>query len=191
MRIPLKYDKQLKDLRKFRSAIQSFARLDVKPEVLLPNSDVKIKLETRKQINNLIPSVSQYIQKANIQASAYHFPSKSEVDFFSNLFRIKSFGISYENIVDVIDRAIGHYDEKRRKFIHCLLNPICWVREFIRIPFHIITFAGYDSKKVELSLIGKIYKLIAGLLAFVASLTTILDLFGINVKQFIKAYLLK
>ena len=191
MRIPLKYDKQLNDLREFRSAIQSFARLDEKPEVLIPDSEAKTKLEIREQLNNLLPSVSDYVKKAGIQAWAYHLPSKSEIDFFDSLFRLKDFEIAYINVLDVIDRAIGYYKEKRRRFILCLINPIYWVLEIIKIPFHLIEYFGNNKKRqqAESSVLGKIYKLLASSIAFIVSLSVVLKWFGIDIEKIIQDYM--
>jgi len=85
MRIPTKYDRQLKNLRKFRSGLNSFAIYDGE-QGQISAMDGKFKLEIREQLNNLLPSVSGYVKKAGIQASAYHLPSKSEIDFFDTQF---------------------------------------------------------------------------------------------------------
>lgn len=196
MRIPVKYDRQLKNLRKFRSGLNSFAIHDGEQGQILSSEgkfkiESKFKLEIREQLNNLLPSVSGYVKKAGIQAWAYHLPSKSEIDFFDNLFRVKDFGIAYINVLDVIDRTIGYYEEKRRQFIFCIINPICWVREIIRTPFHLIGYFG-DSKKrekAEFSITGKMYKLIANFIAFIASLSVVLKWFGINVETIVQDFL--
>ena len=76
-------------------------------------------------------------------------------------------------VLDMLDRAEGRYNLLIKRRIYRLLNPLFWIGEIIRIPFYILKFAGFDSVKIELSLFGKIYKGIVGLVAFIVGLIKI------------------
>ena len=127
----------------------------------------------REWLNRNIPLVSELITKAGISTktipSSPHIQSKIEVDLFSNLFNLWDYNLDYRDVGDVIDRAIGRYQHSQSTWQRTRMNPLFWIGEFIRLPFKIISWAGFKGESAEQSTLGKLYKLVMGIGAFLGT----------------------
>jgi len=92
---------------------------------------------------------------------------------FPNLVRLD---VPIDILVDFINMAIGQYEIKIENRKRNRFNPLYWIGELIRIPFHIAKFAGFNSKKIELSLFGKIYKFLFGVMLFIIAVYELCDI---------------
>ncbi len=134
----------------------------------------------RSEINPATAIVISYINKVGEPTSIYYSPPPLAVgvagnfDLLQNLFNPALQGRHVEQSVFVmLDRGIGRYDHIIKNQWKKWVNPFHWFGEIIRLPFYLLRFSGFDSNKIELSLLGKIYKLIAAFVAFVAGLVKI------------------
>ena len=152
-----------------------------------PQQDKRMQ-DLRSEINRAVPIVTSYIQDVGEPTTVYYAPSPAvggfagQVDLLANIFIPSLPGLA-QTIFDMLDRGIGRYDffiENRWKK---WLNPFHWVGEIIRVPFHVLRFAGFDASKIELSIFGKVYKVVVGLVALLSGLVT--------VYVFVKPYLSK
>ncbi len=111
------------------------------------------------------------------------------VDIIINFFGVENFDISLTDVVDVIDRSIGIYENDQKRALIRTFNPLFWfgllVDYVVAIPFSLLAKAGFNKTKIEDSFVGRIAKfvfyvvtLLAALLGIVASLLTIVQGLG-------------
>lgn len=161
------YRKQLKDIESFRSFVNKYFE-----EGIISDED---KVEIRKKINRLIPIIKQLAEDASVYLDASQYQHDSiliELNLIDNIFQ-KVRG-STTPTLDLIDRIYGYYDNLRRTNLRKLINPFFYIGEIIRIPFYIFDFAGFNGKKIETSIWGKIWKIVAGFIPIIASLIYII-----------------
>lgn len=67
-------------------------------------------------------------------------------------------------IEDCINETIGKLEQRLKKELFNLLNPLYWLYSLfvflLRLPFLLISLTGFNMEKVEDQLIGKLFKLI-------------------------------
>jgi hypothetical protein len=181
-----RHQKEQQLITEFKEAFMAYTLLDRKD--YLTDAEKELQFKLREKLNNMNGEVGLYVHKAGISASITYTPPPMigglvrNIDFFSNLFNLSQFSIAPQLVVDSLDRAIGNYNVYNNRFTKKLINPIYWVGELIRVPFHIAHFAGFDENKLEFSLFGKIYKFTSSILIFIATILTILNYVGINTK---------
>lgn len=152
-------------------------------------------LDARKSINLLTAKVSKYLlESGNYPLVNYREPPAvggrmiSNIDIIQNIFRLSDFEIPIQTVVDWVQKGAGYYRDDLIKSLFRTINPFWWlwklVKAIIRIPFEIFGWAGFDSGKLEATQGGKLYKAVAGLVAFIvalaafiASIVQILDSF--------------
>lgn len=182
------YGTQLRAIRKFKCLLSQYYKSDE-----ISNSD---RNDIRSNINMLKPSIRKYIIDAELPltASQYkHVGTGEEIDIIGNIFQIERLRGTKSLIIDLLDMTYGFYNEKHSKSLRRLLNPFFLIGEFIRLPFHIGKFAGFNKiDKIEFSIIGKLWKLFLGLVFFFAAIATILSFIlailnelDINLKDFL------
>ena len=164
-----KYNKQIQTISEFKKLFQQYHSSSSKEE---------LKISLREKLNLLSSEISYYVEKAGMSSYAYNPSNKYPIEFFSNLFILQQYHVTPQQVCDVLDQTIGKYKLLQKLFHKKLINPIYWIGEIIRVPFHIASFAGFDIKKIEFSWIGKTYKLIASFFVLLAAIVTILTYFG-------------
>ncbi len=181
-----KYNKEIEIITEYKRTLQRYNELD--KEEYCSDSDTRSMLSLREQLNNHAGKVRNYVEKANI--SSGFFIGETYTGVFSNLFHL-----SYnqrKSVIDILDQAIGNYKYFQEIFKRKLFNPLCWIGELIRIPFHLISFAGFDVTKIELFLISKIYKLVFSfILSFaflLAAIVTILHYCNIPLSDLLSLF---
>lgn len=143
---------------------------------------MKIRQKLEKKINRLIPIIKQLAEDSSIYLNASQYQHGSiliELNLIDNIFQ-KVSG-STTPTLDLIDRIYGYYDNLRRTNLRKLKNPFFYIGEIIRIPFYIVEFAGFNGKKIESSIWGKIWKAMAGLVIFFEALLSLIDILNIEV----------
>ena len=164
-----KYNKQIQTISEFKKLFQQYHSR---------SSEEDQKTTLREKLNLLSSEVSYYVKKAGMSSYAYDPSNKFPIEFFSNLFILQQYHVTPQQVCDVLDQTIGKYKLLQKLFHKKLINPIYWIGEIIRIPFHMASFAGFDINKIEFSWIGKTYKLILSLVFFFAAIVAILTYFG-------------
>lgn len=108
----------------------------------------------------------------------------------SNLFNLNDFEIPAQNVLDMLDRAIGNLENDRRASARRTANPLFWLGLAIegvgRIPFALLGRAGFDRAKIEDSTAGKLLRLLvwfaaglAGIISGVWAGVSLLDRFNL------------
>lgn len=187
MKLIRKYEKQISAIKEFKKAYDEFQILNSKRNL---NADgVSRKSALRKKINMLLGEVQDYVRRTGIPATIYYSPPPAvggmagNVGLFENLFMLRQFQIPSTAISDMLDKAIGNYMFLQKQYKKKIKNPFYWIGKVIRLPFSIFTFAGFNGNKIEASIFGKIYKLLAGLVLLIAAIVTILSYCGINIHE--------
>ena len=154
----------------------------------------EIGANSRETLNRMTPRVARYLaESGNYPIINVRMPPAagggvvSELDAITNLFNLSNYDIPLTAVSrDVVQKAIGYHQDDLVGSFFRTINPLWWLWKLavaiIRIPFKIISWAGYDSAKVEGSSGGKVYKAVAGVATFIvvvagflASLVQILD----------------
>lgn len=175
-------------LKKFRQLINDYflgaqydytgVRLDSKAE------------KARPEINKMSLRVSKYILKAGISTEITHFPAPAiggyvtRIDLIFNLFNLPDYDVLPIEVIDLIDKAIGVYEEDKLSAFFRSINPLFWLKKLLAkialAPFSLLSLAGFESEKIRKSLIGKLLSLLFQLVALIASIVTILQILGYN-----------
>lgn len=163
-------------IREFKEIYQKFLSLDSKPR--LSDHEKTTKKEYREKINLLTGEIASYVAKAGVTASVGVPPV--DTPLFENIYNLKRFHISSQSIIDRLDKAIGNYQYRQIEHKKKILNPFYWAGRIIRLPFSIISFAGFNGEKIETSIFGKLYKLITSILIIAAAVVQILTYFDLN-----------
>jgi hypothetical protein len=117
---------------------------------------------------------------------SYSIPQQgfgAEINVISNLFNLDRQRIPPSKAFDILDRAIGDYERLETKLRRQSWNPFYWIRlaflALLGLPFRIFGAAGFDSRAMEQSLTGRLFKAVAGFVIFLAALLQALSLLGL------------
>jgi hypothetical protein len=82
-------------------------------------------------------------------------------------------GVSREQVTDLLNQTLGLLEERVRREMRRLLNPVTWLSESLGLPFRLLQMTGFDARKIEDQLVGRLFKLaelgaILGLLTWLA-----------------------
>lgn len=157
----------------------------------------------RSLINIKSSRVHEYVEMATSPVIT-HYPAPAvggfvtQVDLLNNIFNIYRYQIPIEDVVDVLERAVGVYQKEFRSSIVRSLNPFSWLGRileiFASIPFQLLGSLGFNKDKIERSPLGKLikflFKFMTVLLSFWEALYR-LGLFSdrINAKAFFSGWL--
>ena len=114
-----------------------------------------------------------------------------EIDLIDDIFDLDQFDIGPNNVLGLIDRAIGEYDSNRKSAFVRTLNPFFYLGRVLDtisdLPFIIVGIFGFNRQKIKASTIGKLVKGILYLFIIVVAFLTILHLldFVEPIKQFV------
>jgi hypothetical protein len=143
----------------------------------------------RYKINVILEECCQIVSSTGVNPIVTVSPpplfggSTKQVDVFQNFTTLDDLILQGLSPMDFVQRAIGVYEGDRVRAFIRTVNPFFWISQvflwFISFPFHIIGIAGFDRKKAEDSLWGKLFKAIAGFAVFVATILTILESLGL------------
>ncbi len=143
--------------------------------------------EIRPELNENMQSAQRFVRGAGIPVDATQMPAPAiggrpiPFDFISDMFRLRDFQTTEAPLLDRIDRAIGVYEADRTNALVRTLNPAWWIwRAFIvllKLPFLVLQASGFDSRKLEDTLVGRLLKFLVFLLTAGASLVAIVEFF--------------
>jgi len=140
----------------------------------------------RARINQLVPRVTRYLREAGVYPHISYVPAPavggailSHVDLLANIFQLRRFDMSFYDIFDAVQKAIGYYQYKAPEALIRTLNPFWWLTRLIAfligVPIRILAWAGYGKfEKLESSKGVRIYKVIAGLVTLALGVITLL-----------------
>ena len=191
MKVPTKYKRQVEAISTFKEAFKAYSALDGKAHHSPTELDRILAL--REKLNMMLGEVATYVKESGASTVLRYIPPPViggptlDVDLFANLFRLCQFSFSPQAVIDALENAQGNYEFLETQFwnrlVKGVVNPLRWVGEVIRLPFHLASWAGFNSAKLELHVLGKLYKFTASLAAFGWVVVQILNYFGVNVAK--------
>ena len=153
--------------------------------------------EARREINLLRDEIHSIILNSGIDPSFSWTPpaavgdDETEIDLIEDVFNLDQFDIGPNNLLDLIDRAIGIYDSNCKSAFIRTFNPFFYLGLVLDtisdLPFIAIGILGFNRQKIKTSAIGRLVKGILYLTIIVAAVLTILHLldFVEPIKQFV------
>ena len=153
--------------------------------------------EARREINRLKDEIHSLILNSGIDPVFSWTPpsavggDETEIDLIEEIFDLDQFDIGPNNVLGIIDRAIGEYDSNRRSAFVRTLNPFFYLGRMLDtisdLPFIIIGIFGFSRQKMKASVVGRLVKGLLYLIIIVAAVLTILHLLDFiePIKQFV------
>ncbi len=188
--IPLWENKRrLKVLKQFRSLVAAYydhSNYSWMAEGRIEEDEAK---QARTDINLILHDVHKIIVYSGVPTIVQYTPPPvvgghiQNLDVIKNMFILHQFQIGKEAVTDILDRSIGIYQSDQSSCFRRTINPFWWIGKLITwivsLPFKLLGTIGFDQKKAEDSLIGKIIKGLLYIITVFAALLEILDLLGL------------
>jgi hypothetical protein len=184
MNLLTKFETEIQEISEFKEMWKRYVVLLRQDR--LPASEHEEKRQLRENLNLKATAVSRYVRKCGVSTSVYFTPPPviggmaGNVDIFANMYNLHQYEVPEDVLVDQLDKAIGTYRFFQKEYKERIFNPFYWVGRIIKLPFRIAEFAGFDPGKLEISIFGKLYKLIAACVIFLAAIATILQFCNIK-----------
>ena len=153
--------------------------------------------EARREINRLKDEIHSIILNSEINPSfSWTRPAaaggdETEIDLIDDIFDLDQFDIGPNNVLGLIDKAIGEYESNHKSAFVRTLNPFFYLGRVLDtitdLPFIVLGVLGFDRQKLKASAVGRLVKGILYLTIIVAALLTILHLLDFlePIKQFV------
>lgn len=153
--------------------------------------------EARREINQLRDEIHSIILNLGIDPLFSWTPpsaiggDETKIDLIEDIFDLDQFDIGPNNVLGLIDRAIGEYDSNRRSAFVRTFNPFFYLGRVLDtitdLPFIVTGILGFNREKIKASTIGRLVKGILYLIIIVAAILTILHLLNFvePIKQFV------
>ena len=200
----------LNKLIEFRRLVEKYFKM-VGPNFKIPIIEHEEVSNLRMNINNMIRSIEYIMLAANIDTTIkYRAPLArggyvETVCILNNMFNLHLYRISVQqsispqDILDLINRAIGVYSDDKIWSAIRTFNPILYFIRFLEFmfntPFSLLKNVGFNTQKIENSFIVRIIKFIYLCVGFLVSVLTLLNLLGYleifkeDFKYFIQQYM--
>ena len=184
--LPWENNRRLERLGEFRALVilyfnSSRAEWMVDERIEKPEAE-----EARVKINRMMDETHDIILYSGVNPSIRYTPPAAvggyiqNIDLVQNVFNLHRFQITANNLLDFIDRSIGIYESNMRPALFRAINPFFYLGLAFdlvaRAPFVLIGRAGFNRKKVEESLAGRMVKGSIYIITALASLLTVLQL---------------
>lgn len=180
--------RRLNEIVSFKNLVTQYfnsARYSWQADGLIENDKA---IETRTKINLVIDKIHTFIKEAGVSPSIYYSPPPAvgglagSIDLVTNIFNLHRFQIPHQDLLDVIERAIGVYSNDKRNSLLRTINPLFWIHTILEIlislPLRLLGSIGFNRTKIENSLIGRIYKFVTEIILVIAAVLSILERIG-------------
>ena len=147
-----------------------------------PAKDAKVR------INRALHRVVTAIDAVGLPRVVIYTPApavggyQQHVDLLDNLFILHQFQIPQGRVIELIDRAIGIYENDKCSAILRSINPLWWLWKGLVLlssgPFRLLSAAGFDTASIENSFIGRLFRLVVMLVTVLAAFLTVLQFLG-------------
>ena len=127
--------------------------------------------EARVKINRIMDETHDIVLYSGVAPILRYTPPRAiggyivDIDLIQNIFHLHRYEINANNLLDFVDQAIGIYENNTRPAIFRAINPLFYlgiVFDFVaRMPFILIGRAGFNRKKIEESLIGRLIRAVS------------------------------
>ncbi len=180
--------KRLQLLHEFREEVVTYfnnSEYSWQAEGMIENDNAK---QARTKINRVMHEIHAIIKLARVNPVVTSTPPPAiggyvkQVDVILNIFNLQPYQVSSDVILDHIDRAIGVYESNIGRSLRRTLNPFFWLGltldYIVEVPFFLLGKVGFNRKKIEDSLIGRLVKTVFYLLSSLFYFLAILQLTG-------------
>jgi len=170
---------------------------EAQPYDLFEMHDTEKSIQLRSKINRTTQQITDALYSVGIVPVIHWTPPamiggySQNIDLVNNLFNLRRYQIHPQTLIDILDKAIGIYSADRVNSFLRTVNPLFWVylliNYFVRLPFKLLGLAGFNQRKIEGSLLGKIFAGVFTTLTYTFTLIQILEKLGMldRVKEFI------
>ena len=137
--------------------------------------------EVRSAINLALTAIPEMVQAADAYQTIQWRSSpatgghKEEIDLFDNLFYLHEFKIPPTDVTDVLERAIGVYQDDYGASRWRTINPLWWAGQ---VPFLIMGAVGFNADKIQGTAIGRTIRFVFQTLSATSALLTLLHWLG-------------
>ena len=177
------------NLLKFRELIINYYNNTENPDFgfdLIENEEAQL---SRTLINISFEKFYRSLIQTTISPSIFYSPPRNtgglqgNIDVFINIFNLYRYKINPSSIIDITNRAIGIYEDDKIHSILRTINPFFYLGlmlEYVAsFPFKLLgKIGGFNSEKLEATIVGKILKAIIYSVEFLAALLTVIHLLG-------------
>ncbi len=152
------------------------------------------KQNLRSKLNLMSAETENAVHKAGLSTKLVYAPPerisgiRGEIDIFLTLFELSRYEYSDSMLIDLLEKAIGKLKFLQKQLLLILINPLRWIGEFIRIPFHLAGWAGFNKIKMEYSFLGKSIKFIISSIMFLAAVCTLLNYLGFGFETIVNVF---
>jgi len=143
--------------------------------------------QARQRMNLILHDVIRSFDLIGAARIGYYTPPPAfggyagPLDFLANIFDFWRFQIDPQTVADLIDRAIGDYEQMKRKAFRQLFNPLFWVSLaliWLLSSFLRLFSRSWDAGRVARSFVGRLINFIVVLATFLAAVLSILYYMG-------------
>ena len=180
---------RLNKLNKFRRlVIKYFNNSYVEPWAMGERTEENDAQAARTEINRVVNEVRSIIHSAGINTGITFSAVRPiiSLDLLSDIFNLHRLDIPPNNVIDVIDKAIGEYHSNHKSALRRAFNPLFYLGRALdvisHLPFIALRKLGFNKQKVEGAATGRLKYI-----PIVAAVILILEAFEIfePVKQFV------
>lgn len=135
--------------------------------------------EYRSEINRVLDKAHSSIISAGISPRLCKATDELSIDLINDMFSLGDFHIGPQRLLDIIERAIGKYEDDRLNARLRIINPLFYIglilEYIVSLPFWVFGKIGLDQEKIESSIPGRIVRGILYLVPVLAALLAILE----------------
>ena len=141
--------------------------------------------QVRIKINMGLYKIHSAMILAGVNPTIYYSPPPAigrlagNIDLINNIFNLHRFQIGSQELLDVIERAIGIYENDRLNALFRTVNPLFGISlildYIVSLPFKVIGKMGFNQKKIESSITGRVIKSTLYLIMVLAAFLTVLE----------------
>jgi hypothetical protein len=178
---------RISTLRRFAEALEEYAGHSQRYNKASIPSDNEGE-RARETVNLLFSRVAGYLREAGVYPAIHYVPGPAlrrpalrNVDLLANVFQLAQLQSSYYDILDAVTKGIGYYEGEMARALIRTINPFWWLAKvvafLISVPIRILAWAGFgEFNTLASSALGRVYKAVAGVVAFLAALAQIASL---------------
>lgn len=180
--------KRIKELEKFITLTNKYFGT-LKMDNLGHVAETPESFVLRSEINSMVSNIEEYVFHSDTR-DEFHYRAApvaggyaQNVPLIQNIFNLTSNQIPYLQLVDVLERALSDYKNDIAKAWIRTLNPLYWLGVLIavvtKIPFDILSAAGFNGEKIKNSYIGSLVSKLFGaslwIVTILAGIATLLE----------------
>jgi hypothetical protein len=173
--------KRISDLKKFKNLVNSyFENISFTFHNLSEND---IAQEKRTEINLMTARITRFLSDAGVSTEVYYSPPPAiggpcgRIDILGNIFQAHVFDFNKNTIIDMLEKAIGVYNDDKSLSVIRTINPFFWLNKIFtyiaRLPFQLLKDANFNIN--DKSILVKLLKLFFYLLQVVGILFPIVQ----------------